>query len=452
MNEDQRNLKLSIGSLWKHCFCFVLLIGIVQAGQGQINAKADDNKWVEKTTISVQFHNDYPVFTAGSPLVFQCKLISKSAQPIAGLLHCAIQQFTGENFISKSQKIYIDHYGKVDKTIQFAAVSQGFYRVYLRLTDDDGQQINQTYGFAVAPEQVIGKGNVHEDFDAFWSLTLDKLKQVPLNFTRKKNASFSKENIDVFDVSIQSYDGRYIRGYYSLPKGKNKLPAILRFPDFVGAGIPDFSQYPKCAQFFLLPETQSDGSDNTRKRVLASVSKGIASKEKYIYRGIYMDGIRCVDFLCTQAEVDTSKIAVMGHGQGGALCISTAALDQRIKLCLPDAISLADIQDRVLLNAWPTQSTEVLLNQERISTDRLFETLSYFDPQSFAPKVKCPILLGMGLLDADCPPLTQFAVFNKIQSVSKAYLLYPEPGSAWTVEQAIRRGEWVETYFLKGKE
>ncbi|MEO7174732.1 MAG: acetylxylan esterase [Saprospiraceae bacterium] len=451
MSDDQHIWKLSIGHNWKYCICLAFLIGIVPVCQGQINAKAVESKWVENTTISVQFHDDYPVFAAGAPLVFQCKFVSKSSQPIAGLLHCAIQQFSGENFISKSQKIYIDHYGKVDKTIQFAAVSQGFYRVYLRLTDDTGQQISQTYGFAVAPEQVIGKGNVPEDFDAFWSLTLDKLKQVPLNFTRTKNASLSKENIEVYDVSIQSYDGRYIKGFYALPKGKNRLPAILRFPDFVGAGTPDFLQYPKCAQFFLLPETPIDGSDNARKKVPASVSKGIASKEKYIYRGIYMDGIRCLDFLCAQAEVDTSHIAVMGHGQGGALCISTAALDPRIKLCLPDAISLADIQDRVLLNAWPTQSVEVLLNQEQFSTERLFETLSYFDPQSFAPKVNCPILLGMGMLDADCPPLTQFAVFNKIQSVSKAYLLYPAPGSAWTGVQAMRRGEWLETYFFAKK-
>jgi cephalosporin-C deacetylase-like acetyl esterase len=62
----------------------------------------------------------------------------------------------------------------------------------------------------------------------------------------------------------------------------------------------------------------------------------LQDKEKYIYRGAYMDCVRGVDFLCSRPEVDVTRIAVEGASQGGALTFTTAALNNdRIAVCAP---------------------------------------------------------------------------------------------------------------------
>ena len=44
-----------------------------------------------------------------------------------------------------------------------------------------------------------------------------------------------------------------------------------------------------------------------------------------------MDCLRGIDFLTSRAEVDPSRIGVLGFSQGGGLTLATAALDSRVK-------------------------------------------------------------------------------------------------------------------------
>ena len=47
--------------------------------------------------------------------------------------------------------------------------------------------------------------------------------------------------------------------------------------------------------------------------------------------------------------------------------------------------------------------------------DEFFERLSYVDVQNFAPMVKADTLMITALEDKTCPPLTQFAIYNKLK-------------------------------------
>jgi cephalosporin-C deacetylase-like acetyl esterase len=55
------------------------------------------------------------------------------------------------------------------------------------------------------------------------------------------------------------------------------------------------------------------------------------SRDNYYYKRVYLGCLRAVDLLTSLPEVDTSRIAVYGGSQGGALSIVTAALDKRVK-------------------------------------------------------------------------------------------------------------------------
>ena len=43
------------------------------------------------------------------------------------------------------------------------------------------------------------------------------------------------------------------------------------------------------------------------------------------------------------------------------------------------------------------------------------KTLSYFDTMNMAPRIECPVFMGVGLQDAICPPVTNFAVYNRLK-------------------------------------
>ena len=59
--------------------------------------------------------------------------------------------------------------------------------------------------------------------------------------------------------------------------------------------------------------------------------------------------------------------------------------------------------------------------------DELFTKVGYIDIQFLAPRIKADVMMLTGLLDTSCPPITQFAMFNKITS-HKESVIYPESG------------------------
>jgi cephalosporin-C deacetylase-like acetyl esterase len=51
------------------------------------------------------------------------------------------------------------------------------------------------------------------------------------------------------------------------------------------------------------------------------------------------------------------------------------------------------------------------------------EAAAYFDVVNFAPKVKCPVLIGVGLIDTVCPPPGVLAAFNQLAGPKELVVL-----------------------------
>ena len=62
-----------------------------------------------------------------------------------------------------------------------------------------------------------------------------------------------------------------------------------------------------------------------------------------------------------------------------------------------------------------------------LDEEKIFERLGYIDIQNLAKRIKGEVLMGVGLMDTICPPSTQFATYNKIES-SKDLKIYPDFG------------------------
>ena len=59
--------------------------------------------------------------------------------------------------------------------------------------------------------------------------------------------------------------------------------------------------------------------------------------------------------------------------------------------------------------------------------DAIFERLGYLDVHNLAPRIRGKVQMAITLLDNICPPSTQFAVYNNIQS-EKEHYIYPDFG------------------------
>ena len=59
--------------------------------------------------------------------------------------------------------------------------------------------------------------------------------------------------------------------------------------------------------------------------------------------------------------------------------------------------------------------------------DQVFATLSYIDNLNLADRIRCPVLITVGLQDLICPPSTIFAVYNRI-GASKDLAIFPFSG------------------------
>src|SRR5262249_40611897 len=149
----------------------------------------------------------------------------------------------------------------------------------------------------------------------------------------------------------------------------------------------------------------------------------------YSYRGFYADTWRIVDFLLGREELDPGRIAVTGSSQGGALTLVTAAMRPEIRAAAAGAPYLCGMMDAIeLTSAYPYHQINDYLRLYPERRSEVARTLAYFDGIHFAPRIRCPILVNIGLRDNVCPPETGYAVYRAIGSVEKRLYTYPDAG------------------------
>jgi cephalosporin-C deacetylase len=154
--------------------------------------------------------------------------------------------------------------------------------------------------------------------------------------------------------------------------------------------------------------------------------------EKLLFRSIFLDTVQLARVMASFDEVDATRLATNGGSQGGALSIACAALEPRIKRCVSVYPFLSDyrrVWDMDLCkDAYAELKTYMRFFDPLSETrDKIFETLGYIDVHHLAPRIGAEVIMALTLQDAICPPSTQFAVFNNIQS-KKTPFIYEDFG------------------------
>ena len=301
----------------------------------------------------------------------------------------------------------------------------------------------------VAPEGYASKVRKPPDFDDFWGSVLDQAARVPLTPEIVLDPLRTSEDVEVFQVFYDSLDNRRVAAWYAVPRVRSgRLPGLLLLPGYQSdPPIPTHWARLGYATLSVAPRGKLRSNRQFNPGYPGLLTYGIIDRNTYSYRGFYADAWRGVDFLLDAVEVDSYRIGITGSSQGGGLTITTAAMRSEVKAAAAGAPYLCGYVDAIeLTHTYPYQEINDYLRLHPGSRGEVEETLAYFDGISFADRIRCPIIVNIGLQDNVCSPETGYALFNAIGSHDKKLYTYDGHGhDAGRVEH----GAIIEEFFRR---
>ena len=81
-----------------------------------------------------------------------------------------------------------------------------------------------------------------------------------------------------------------------------------------------------------------------------------------------------------------------------------------------------------------------------LTLDKVLQTLNYFDARNFASEIKCPTLIGMGLLDPIIPPNNVYIDYNSI-TAKKHLIIFRDLGHEVGINYKNYEGRWMRDTF-----
>ena len=285
-----------------------------------------------------------------------------------------------------------------------------------------------------------------DDFDDFWSGTLEMLSGISLKSIIMAEPIRSNDDVHVFHVTFLSLGGLEISAWYSLPtKGDGPFPAIGNFPGYKSEP-PVRRDWGKKGVAVLSVAVRGKlmSSSEFNPGYPGLLTAGLESKENYGYRGVISDCVRAVDFLHSRPEIDPERIYACGSSQGGGLTLITAALRPEIKggvagypflCCYPEAMTM--------FQSYPYDELSCYARAYPGDEEQTLETLRYFDAVNFAPRIKCPMVVGIALDDEVCPPETSYAAYDAL-TAHKELWLFPNSGHGNAHDYPGQERAWLE--------
>lgn len=335
------------------------------------------------------------------------------------------------------------------KTQKFTMNTPGFLRCEVYATID-GKEYKGLGTAAFEPDKIRPTVKMPSDFTSFWNAAKAELSQIPLDYKMTHLPERSSQHVDVYHVSFQNIRNSRIYGILSIPKGDDKYPAILNVP---GAGIrPYQGDIGKSLRGAISLQIGIHGIPvDMPQEVYNNLSSGGLNsywhfnnfdKDLFYYKRVYLGCVRAVDFLVSLPQYDGNNLAVQGGSQGGALAITTAALDPRVKYLAAVYPALSDLTGYLNGRAggWPHVFGPQ--NLKYYNKPEVIETLAYYDVVNFARILNTPGFYTWGFNDETCPPTSYYSAYNEIKAPKEVFIV-PETGH-WTYpEQGKKIDDWL---------
>jgi len=347
--------------------------------------------------------------------------------------------------------------------IDMDSYSPGFYDLHVRLSLSGEQFLDGITAFAWHCEEESLVVTVPTDFDEFWNEAMASVARCPLDIQRTHFARLNRadidaynyttaglpegydpegeiyDSVDIYRLSFASPSGSRIHGWLTTPSEPGCYPGMLVLPGAGNFGRPAPVEHARHGYAAL--DIQMHGFEPDLDHYPDLPHSQLSTPCDYSGYAIYLNALQAVNALVSQPEVDANRLCAVGGSQGGRLSIVTAALDHRIKAAVPAISHFAYLS----WQRWTQRCNDEGLNGTApFSADDVVDDLqnqieSYFDIVNFAPLVRCPVLMNMGLIDHISPPTSIHAAYRRLTGERQMVSL-PTYGHDWSV--AFDRYAW----------
>jgi cephalosporin-C deacetylase len=292
-----------------------------------------------------------------------------------------------------------------------------------------------------ALRQYQGLNPCPPDMDAFWEEALEEMRAVDPQ-VELVPADFTTSFADCFDMWFTGVRGARIHAKLLRPKkAQEKSPAVLQFHGYTGNCGNWSEKLGYVAAGFVVAALDCRGQGGLSEDVggvkgnthHGHIIRGLSDEPRnMLMRHIFLDTAQRAGLVMAMPEVDETRVAAMGGSQGGALTVACASLEPRINRLAPVFPFLCDYR-RVWEMDLAKDAYQELRTWFRHFDPRhereqaVFEQLGYIDLQHLSKRIRGEVLMATGLMDTICPPSSQFAMYNRIQS-KKDVVIYPDFG------------------------
>lgn len=306
--------------------------------------------------------------------------------------------------------------------------------------DADGKEFTAAGGAVAGINQIRPSADCPADFDAFWSAKLRELASVPVD-AEVTPADAGRAGVKFAKITLANIRGTHIRGQLARPAAGEKFPAIL-IVQYAGV-------YP--LQKSWVTDRAADGwlalnieahdlpidepatfyqqqFDGPLKNYWAI---GNDNRETSYFLRMYLSCYRAAEYLASRPDWDGKTLVVMGGSQGGMQALVTAALNPRITAAMAEVPAGCDMLGPAIgrRGGWPqwydwTHGVDWKHDEDAAN---VHQASRYFDVVNFASRIKCPTLVGTGLIDETCPAAGVIAAFNQIKAPKELVILPNAP-------------------------
>ncbi len=296
------------------------------------------------------------------------------------------------------------------------------------------------------------------DFDEFWDRSVAEMAAIDPEIELRP-APLQAFGAECFDLYFTGMGGARVHAKYLRPKNAPAPhPALVMFHGYGGSSGSWADKLGYVAQGYSVAALDVRGQagyshdvgGTTGRTSTGHFIRGIDDgPEKMLFRSVFLDCAQLAGIVMGMPEVDAGRVGATGGSQGGALTLACAALEPRIKLAALSFPFLCDYKRVWEMDLDVAAYTELrdyfrAFDPLHEREDEIWTHLGTIDVQFLAPRIKAKVLMITGLMDAVCPPSTQFAAYNKITS-PKDVLIYPDfghedpPGAADAVFDFLAR-------------
>ncbi|MFK7812346.1 MAG: acetylxylan esterase [Maribacter sp.] len=300
----------------------------------------------------------------------------------------------------------------------------------IRWKDKNSEEHKIVGGAIASPEKITLSENRPADFDSFWANQIENLKKIPKN-TKLNRESSGTVGVKYFKTTMDNINGTKIQGQLARPSKGKKFPALLIVQ---WAGVYPLQKdwaIKRAKEGWLvlninahdlpIDKTASFYEEQSKGPLKNYPSIGNEDKNTSYFLRMYLSCYRAAQYLTERKDWNGETLVVMGTSQGGLQSIMTAGLHPQISASLALVPAGFDMHGPKVgrKGGWP-QWYGATQNKD---AEKVRDASRYFDVANFVPRIECPVLVGIGLLDETCPPEGIYAGLNQLNSKKEIILL-----------------------------